>query len=251
MTCPDGRPGHGTLWAMHEFTDEDVDEIIRGLHQRYGDTFSLRRVVKEVTKAREFLEPKSKHPDFLGILIEKRAREALHKRAKQRGETLHPVPEILFVCVHNEGRSPMAGAFAEFFGGDHVFIRTAGTEPTGQVNTVVQEVMAERGIPIHDFPTAVSGGPRHVPDFVIHVGEHIPDLPGHRQLTWPVRDPHGQPVEVVREIAADIETRVRDLLASIGVPVSEHGHDDKDGDDEQRGERRGEPADAGAEGRAG
>lgn len=211
---------------MHEFTDADVDEIIRDLHHRYGDTFSKRRVVKEVAKARELLEPRSKHPEFLGILIEKRAREALHKRAQARGETLHPVPEILFVCVHNEGRSPMAGAFAEYFGGDHVFIRTAGTEPTGEVNPVVSEVMAERGIPIHDFPTALTGDLRHMPDLVVHVGRHIPDLAGHRQITWPVEDPHGQPIETVRAIAADIEGRVRALLESIGVPVSEHGHDD-------------------------
>lgn len=213
---------------MHEFTDEDVDEIIRDLHQRYGDTFSKRRVVKEVTKARDLLQPVSRHPDFLGILIEKRAREALHTRAKKRGETLHSVPEILFVCVHNEGRSPMAGAFAEYFGGDRVFIRTAGTEPTGEVNPVVSQVMAERGIPVHDYPSALTGDLRHMPDVVVHVGEHIPDLAGRRQLTWPVRDPHGQPIQTVRAIAVDIEARVRDLLASLRVPISESGLDEDD-----------------------
>ena len=213
---------------MHEFTDEDVEEIINDLHRRYGDTFSKRRVVKEVTKARDLLQPVSRHPDFLGILIEKRARQALHARAKKRGETLHAVPEILFVCVHNEGRSPMAGAFAEYFGGDRVFIRTAGTEPTGEVNPVVGEVMAERGIPIHDFPPALTGDLRHTPDRVVHVGRHIPDLAGHRQITWPVQDPQGQPLETVRAIAADIETRVRDLLTSMGVPISEHGQDEED-----------------------
>ena len=209
---------------MHELTSEDLENIVADLHQRYGDVFSRNRVIKEVNRAADALVPISKHPEFLGILIEKQARSALRARAKKRGESLHKIPEILFLCVHNEGRSPIAAAYAEHLGGDHVFVRSAGTQPTGAVNEVVAQVMQERGVPIHDFPTALQGDVRHVPDFVVHLGEQIPDVAGTRQLMWPVRDPHGQPIEVVREIADDIESRVRDLLQSLDVPSNDAVH---------------------------
>lgn len=202
---------------MYELTNEDVEAITDELHRRYGSVFSKRRIVKEVSRAREVLEPVSRHPEFLSILIEKRARTALHKRALKRGEELHHIPEILFVCVHNEGRSPMAGAFAEHIGGDRVFVRTAGSDPTGQLNPVVVKVMRERGIPIHDYPTAVTDDLLHLPDVVVHLGKHLPDLPGTRQLLWPVRDPQGEPIDVVRGIADEIEEKVRDLLESMGA----------------------------------
>lgn len=205
---------------MHALSEKDVAGIIRDLHHRYSDLAGRDEVGAAVAAARSALEPVSKHPEFLAILIEKRARGILLDAARARGDKVHRVPDLLFVCVHNAGRSPMAAAFAEHFGGQHVHVRSAGTRPIGSINPVVIEVMRERGIDVHDFPSAVTDDIRHAADVVVHVGDHIPDLPGARQVTWSVPDPHEQPVEVVREIADDLQRRVRELLADLGVSVA-------------------------------
>lgn len=206
---------------MHALRDKDVTGIIRDLHHRYSDIAGRPEVESAVADARAALEPVSKHPEFLAILVEKRARAILLDAARARGEQVHRVPDLLFVCVHNQGRSPMAAAFAEHYGGEHVHVRSAGIRPEGDVNPMVVHVLGERGIEVHDYPSAVMTDVRHVADVVVHVGDHIPDLPGKRQITWSVPDPYGQPIEVVREIADDIDQRVRDLLASLEiVPAS-------------------------------
>ncbi|MCA1783909.1 MAG: low molecular weight phosphatase family protein [Dermatophilaceae bacterium] len=206
---------------MHSLSDKDVTGIIRDLHHRYSDVADRDEVEAAVASARAGLEAVTKHPEFLAILVEKRARAILIDAARERGEQVHRVPDLLFVCVHNQGRSPMAAAFTEHYGGEHVHVRSAGIRPEGDVNPMVIQVMRERGIDVHDYPSAVMNDVRHVADVVVHVGDHIPDLPGKRQITWSVPDPYGQPVEVVREIADDIEHRVRDLLASLEiVPAS-------------------------------
>lgn len=204
---------------MHALSDKDVTGIVRDLHHRYSDIAEPGDVEAAVASARSAIEAVSKHPEFLAILVEKRARAILLDAARARGEQVHSVPDILFVCVHNQGRSPMAAAFAEHYGGEHVHVRSAGIRPEGEVNPLVIEVMRERGIDVHDYPSAVMQDVRHVADIVVHVGDHIPDLPGKRQVTWSVADPHGQSIEVVRAIADDVDGRVRDLLADLDVPA--------------------------------
>ena len=203
---------------MHALSDEDVTGIVRDLHHRYSDIAGLGDVEAAVASARSTIEAVSKHPEFLAILVEKRARAVLLDAARARGEQVHVVPDILFVCVHNQGRSPMAAAFAEHYGGEHVHVRSAGIRPEGEVDPLVIEVMRERGIDVHDYPCAVMQDVRHVADVVVHVGDHLPDLPGRRQVTWSVPDPHGQPIEVVRAIAEDLDARVRELLRDLDVP---------------------------------
>ena len=203
---------------MHALPDEDAERIVEDLHRRYHDAADRETVATLVAEARTALETVTKHPEFLAILVEKRARSALLTRAREKGTDVHRVPDILFVCVHNAGRSPMAAAFAEHYGGEQVHVRSAGIRPAERFNPVVADVMAERGVPLHDFPSAVMDDVLHVPDLVVHVGDRIPDLPGLRQVTWSVPDPEGQSVETVRAIADDLDRRVRDLLVDIGVP---------------------------------
>ncbi|MGA8045626.1 MAG: arsenate reductase ArsC [Dermatophilaceae bacterium] len=204
---------------MYSLPDADAERIVESLHLRYHEAADRETVEAIVAEARTGLELVTKHPEFLAILVEKRARSALLARAREAGADVHRVPDILFVCVHNAGRSPMAAAFAEHYAGDHVHVRSAGIEPADRINPLVVEVMAERGISVHDFPSAVMDDVFHVPDLVVHLGDRIPDLPGLRQVTWSVPDPEGEPVETVRAIADDLDKRVRDLLVDIGVPL--------------------------------
>ena len=127
-------------------------------------------------------------------------------------------PVVLFACVHNSGRSVAARILAEHHAHGAVEARSAGSEPKGSVNTVVAEVLAERGLST-DQETATKLDPDVVSEANVVVtmgcGETCPIFPGKRYEDWPVDDPAGQDVETVRRIVDDIDTRVRELLDSL------------------------------------
>jgi arsenate reductase len=131
------------------------------------------------------------------------------------------VPEVLFVCVHNAGRSQMAAALLAHRAGGRVRVRSAGSEPAEELNLAAVAVMAELGI---DLSTAV---PRRLEDddvrkadvvVTMGCGDACPVYAGKRYLDWELPDPAGRPVEVVRSIRDEIDRRVRGLLAEI-APV--------------------------------
>lgn len=130
------------------------------------------------------------------------------------------VPVVLFVCVHNAGRSQMAAGFARALGGDGVEVRSGGSEPASAINPVAVEVMAERGIDItRNVPQLLATEDVRQADAVITMGcgDACPIFPGKRYEDWELRDPAGQGPEMVREVRDDIEARVRRLLVELGV----------------------------------
>lgn len=132
-------------------------------------------------------------------------------------------PEVLFVCVHNAGRSQVAAALTATLSGGKVSVRSAGSAPAEEINPAVIEVMAGMGIDLsHEFPKPLADDAVRAADVVITMGcgDACPIYPGKRYLDWEVDDPAGQPPEVVRRIASDIEGRVRGLLAELGVPAT-------------------------------
>ena len=132
-------------------------------------------------------------------------------------------PEVLFVCVHNAGRSQMAAGFLSHLAGDRVVVRSAGSVPAEQVNPSVVEAMAERGIDVGgNMPTKLSTGHVSASDVVVTMGcgDACPVLPGKRYLDWELDDPAGKGVEGVRPVRDRIEYLVRGLLADLGVEAS-------------------------------
>lgn len=130
------------------------------------------------------------------------------------------VPVVLFVCVHNAGRSQMAAGFARALGGDGVEVRSGGSEPASAINPVAVEVMAERGIDItRNVPQLLATEDVRQADAVITMGcgDACPIFPGKRYEDWELRDPAGQGPDMVREVRDDIEARVRRLLVELGV----------------------------------
>jgi arsenate reductase (thioredoxin) len=125
------------------------------------------------------------------------------------------VPSVLFVCVHNAGRSQMAAGWLRHLGSDAVEVRSAGSLPGDQVNPAAVEAMAEVGIDISDQrPKVLTTDAVEVSDVVITMGcgDACPIFPGTRYLDWALADPAGQGVAAVRPIRDEIERRVRDLL---------------------------------------
>src|SRR5688500_2769778 len=127
-------------------------------------------------------------------------------------------PSVLFVCVHNAGRSQMAAGWLRHLAGDAVEVRSAGSLPGDQVNPAAIEVMAEVGIDISDQrPKVLTTDAVESSDVVITMGcgDVCPVFPGKRYLDWELEDPAGKGVESVRPIRDEIERRIRNLLSEL------------------------------------
>ncbi|MBB6174579.1 arsenate reductase [Nocardiopsis mwathae] len=130
-------------------------------------------------------------------------------------------PSVLFVCVHNAGRSQMAAGFLEHLSGGAVEVRSAGSAPGGLVNPVAVEAMREVGIDISAAtPKLLTPGAVQASDVVITMGcgDSCPVFPGKRYLDWELDDPAGQPLDKVRPVRDEIRSRVERLLGELGVP---------------------------------
>jgi len=134
-------------------------------------------------------------------------------------------PSVLFVCIHNAGRSQMAAGWLAHLAGDAIEVRSAGTAPVDQVNPAAVEAMREVGIDITAAtPKVLTGEAVQVSDVVITMGcgDTCPFYPGTRYLDWPLDDPAGQGVEAVRPIRDAIKAKVESLIAELlpeGVPA--------------------------------
>jgi arsenate reductase (thioredoxin) len=125
------------------------------------------------------------------------------------------VPEVLFVCVHNAGRSQMAAALLNQRAAGRVHVRSAGSEPANQLNPRVVEAMQEIGIDIsHEFPKPMTGEFVRAADIVVTMGcgDACPIYPGKRYEDWELDDPAGQDLATVRRIRDDVDARVKRLL---------------------------------------
>ncbi len=129
---------------------------------------------------------------------------------------------VLFVCVHNAGRSQMAAALVDHYAQGRAQVRSAGSTPASEINPGVVAVMDELGIDMSkEFPKPITDDTVQSADVVISMGcgDACPVFPGKRYLDWDLDDPAGQPVEVVREIRDDIDRRVRTLLKQLEVDI--------------------------------
>jgi len=129
-----------------------------------------------------------------------------------------PLASVLFVCVHNAGRSQMAAGFLQHLAGDRVEVRSAGSVPGDRVNPAAVEAMREVGIDISAAqPKILTTEAVQASDYVITMGcgDACPVFPGKKYLDWALEDPAGKGVEAVRPIRDEIETRIEALIAEI------------------------------------
>ncbi|WP_330241865.1 arsenate reductase ArsC [Streptomyces sp. NBC_00525] len=132
--------------------------------------------------------------------------------------TAAPLVSVLFVCVHNAGRSQMAAGFLRHLAGDRVEVRSAGSLPGDQVNPAVVEAMAEVGVDLGgQRPKVLTAQAVQASDYVITMGcgDACPVFPGKKYLDWTLKDPAGQGLEAVRPIRDEIKDLVERLIAEI------------------------------------
>lgn len=130
------------------------------------------------------------------------------------------MPSVLFVCVHNAGRSQLAAALTAKLGGGRVTVRSAGSAPASEINPLVREVAEEMGLDLsREFPKPLTDEAVEASDVVMTMGcgDVCPFYPGKRYEDWEVADPAGQPLETVRLIRDDIQRRVEALLRGMGI----------------------------------
>jgi protein-tyrosine-phosphatase len=154
--------------------------------------------------------------------VERFAHETLNATARAKGPIMKDVPEVLFVCVHNAGRSQMAAALLDHHASGRVHVSSAGSTPADEINPAVVEALAERGIDISkEFPKPLKDEFVQAADVVVTMGcgDACPVYPGKRYLDWELPDPAGKSLGEVRPIRDDIERRVQDLLAEL-IPAT-------------------------------
>ena len=125
------------------------------------------------------------------------------------------MPEVLFVCVHNAGRSQMAAALLDHYADGRVIVRSAGSEPADTINPAVAEALAEIGLDVSkEFPKALTDDAVRAADVVVTMGcgDACPFYPGKRYEDWELEDPAGKDIETVRRIRDEIDARVRKLV---------------------------------------
>jgi protein-tyrosine-phosphatase len=149
------------------------------------------------------------------VLVHRFVRERLRALGQAEGKMSKDVPEVLFVCVHNAGRSQMAAGLLDRLAQGKVHVRSAGSTPADEINAAALTAMAEIGIDLtQEFPKPLTDEVVAAANVVITMGcgDACPIFPGKRYLDWEVSDPAGRSLEEVRGIRDDIAGRVRQLI---------------------------------------
>jgi arsenate reductase len=204
-----------------------VDQALSGASNLYAEfkgIFSMETIRRFLEENADALKT-CQVTDYLPIFAYRFARERLMAMAQVAGSIPKTMPEVLFVCVHNAGRSQMAAVLLSAKGNGTVHVRSAGSAPAGTINAAVIEAMAEMGLDLSkEFPKPMTDDVVRAADVVITMGcgDACPIYPGKRYEDWDVQDPAGEDLATVREIRDDIARRVDCLivdLASIKQPL--------------------------------
>ena len=188
----------------------------------FRDYFGVETIERFLHTSFDQFAERATIPQFLPLMAERFARQRLRALAKVEGLHDDGKPTVLFLCVHNAGRSQMAMGFFEHLAGDRAVAWSGGSEPGNRVNPAAIAAMAERGIDISkEFPKPWTDETVRAADVVITMGcgDACPIFPGKRYEEWVLEDPAGQDLAAVRPIRDEIERRVRTLLDELSVPV--------------------------------
>jgi protein-tyrosine-phosphatase len=192
------------------------------LAEEFDGVFGPETIERFLTSSYEQLASRATATNFLPIMAERFARQRLQALARVEGKAGDGVPTVLFLCVHNAGRSQMALGWFNQLAGDRAVAWSGGSEPGNQVNPAAVAAMAEVGIDIAtEFPKPWTDEIVQAADVVVTMGcgDACPLFPGKRYEDWELEDPAGMGVDAVRPIRDEIGRRVRVLLASLDVKV--------------------------------
>ena len=208
--------------TLDPVTRHHVQQAAEALKDEFAGIFSVETIERYIADSLDLLG-NSRITVFVPVLAHRFARERL--LALAQAQDLVPVdqPEVLFVCVHNAGRSQMAAGLLKLRSGGRIHVRSAGSAPGEEINPAVLEAMREIGVDMsQEFPKPLTDEFVQAADAVITMGcgDACPIYPGKRYEDWDLDDPAGQDVEAVRAIRDEIDQRVQRLMAEL-LPVAE------------------------------
>lgn len=209
---------HLTGFVALKDVEGQLLEVSERLHIIFKKQFSLETIEKYVFESYSLLDAKSEVKLYLMAMAERFARDRLYALLKSEKLVESEKLDILYVCVHNSGRSQMAAGFTAKIGGDRVTVRSAGSAPKESISKVVLEAMAELGIDItQEFPKPLTDEVVRASDAVITMGcgDACPIYPGKRYEDWVLDDPAGQDLQAVRVIRDQIKLKVETLLSEL------------------------------------
>ena len=192
------------------------------LQKEFAGVFSTETIELFLQTSYDQFADRAKFTNFLPLMAERFARQRLTALARVEGKHSDGTPIVLFLCVHNAGRSQMALGWFNRLAGGQAIAWSGGSEPSTEVNPAAIESMREIGINIQaEFPKPWTDEILRAADVVVTMGcgDACPIFPGKRYEDWELDDPEGLDVEGVRPIRDEIGERVRELLASLQVPV--------------------------------
>ncbi|MGW6054344.1 arsenate-mycothiol transferase ArsC [Streptomyces sp. NPDC055189] len=200
------------------FPDERLSAGVARLASRHTGRFSVETVQLLLTDSYRRLAEHSRVRTHLVVLSERLTGERLDALAHAERTPGGGPPRVLFVCSHNAGRSQMAAALLTHRAGDRVTVSSAGTDPAEAVERGVVQALVEAGVDLADaYPKPLTDEVVHAADIVITMGcgDACPVVEGRRYLDWPVADPGGAPIAVIRSIRDAIDTHITALLDTL------------------------------------
>ncbi|WP_222272154.1 arsenate reductase ArsC [Modestobacter marinus] len=204
--------------AEQAIADQQVNRIVEDLVHDYADRFPRTQVEEVYRDSYDKLVATAKVTTFLPVLAGRFAGERLDARALAEGKHAHRAPAVLFVCVHNAGRSQMSAALLRSYAGQSIHVYTAGSDPAEAIHPEVRTAMTEIGLSLEqEFPKPLTHDVLSAADVVVTLGcgDECPVVPGRRYEDWPVADPAGATASQVAAIRADLDARVRELIVSL------------------------------------
>ena len=205
------------LDVLDPVTRRHVEHAAEALQEEFAGVFSRETIARYIAESTDRLS-ESRINVFVPVLAHRFARERLLALAQAEGSIVKEQPEVLFVCVHNAGRSQMAAGLLRLRSEGRVNVRSAGSLPADQINPAVIEAMEEVGVDMSEaFPKPLTDEVVRAADVVITMGcgDACPIYPGKRYEDWALDDPAGRDVDAVREIRDEIDRRVQRLVAEL------------------------------------
>lgn len=203
-----------------ELTTEQVFLIKQAagrLSLEFEGTFNLETIERYIADSQFKIGAKARFANWMPVLVERFTRDRLKALARLEVGELD-TPAVLFLCVHNAGRSQMAAGWMRHLAGDAVEVFSGGSEPSLETNANAIAAMAEVGIDIAtEYPKPWTDEIARAADVIVSMGcgDACPVYPGKRYEEWELTDPSGQPIEIVREVRDDIRGRVEQLMSTL------------------------------------
>jgi protein-tyrosine-phosphatase len=203
--------------ALDPVSQHHINQAAERLADEFAGIFSQETIARYMAESQELLG-ETKLNVFVPVLAHRFARERLRALAQAEGILGKEQPEVLFVCVHNAGRSQMAAGLVKLRSQGRIHVRSAGSTPGEEINPNAVAALEELGVDMsEEFPKPLTDEVVRAADVVITMGcgDACPIYPGKKYEDWQLDDPEGQDLETVRRIRDEIDTRVQKLIAEL------------------------------------